>query len=564
MSTNDTPIVPIIDPNRSHRRWRMEEIYTGPTGSGRYVPNLDDEVFSWGTGLWRVIGVDYSTGLSELQIYIPPKEADSIDHTDVLLGTGPGYQSETFRAYLDTSVMPHVLAVDSRLRFYGTTNSFVKIFLGTDISDQGTVVSAMYDQGGTLLGDNIPLELVAMPNDPVNDNPGMNNYAVKTPMVGYTTVKMSDNEVVTVVAYDDAGHVTSIAKLLVKNTAFIRTSDQSKKYVASIHLESPFMSNSDDTLLEYPINLPVEAMELRGVVTYSDGSRLVLPVDGTKFALHGISNFVSTIVGQQIPLVLTYYLSEEEYVYGASTGVTKHISIPYSATTTNVDGSYSVKLFAAPVWVNAIEGYRLRWFMYNLDREEVYEVTQHVQLAANSRSFNPIEYGTMQQLSVAVDMNKVNSKYTSYRHTQTVSIALLNQGSLDQENWNINYTPGQEVPYGDNFRANLRFVNTNYWVLNLNSGFTSKETWLENVYYNAQPLVHPDFENRAPEPNYFTIVIGNQRIECPIEQWNSDIVTQVGVNDGDVVLIEFFKRNAATDLQLGIGVLPVHQEMPSG
>jgi len=202
--------------------------------------------------------------------------------------------------------------------------------------------------------------------------------------------------------------------------------------------------------------------------------------------------------------------------------------------------------------------------MYNLDREEVYEVTQHVQLAANSRSFNPIEYGTMQQLSVAVDMNKVNSKYTNYRHTQTIGIALLNQGSLDQENWNINYTPGQEVPYGDNFRANLRFVNTNYWVLNLNSGFTSKETWLENVYYNAQPLVHPDFENRAPEPNYFTIVIGNQRIECPIEQWNSDIVTQVGVNDGDVVLIEFFKRNAATDLQLGIGVLPVHQEMPAG
>jgi hypothetical protein len=541
----------------------MDEIYTGPTGTGRYVPNLNDEVFDWDTGLWRVVGVDYSTGLSELSIYIPPKEADSIDHTDVLLGTGPGYQSETFRAYLDTSVMPHILAVDSRLRFYGTTNAYVKIFLGTNISDEGTVISAMYDQGGTLLGDSIPLELVAMPNDPINDNPGLDNLAVKTPMVGYTTTKMSDNEVVTVVAYDDAGHVTSIAKLLVKNTAFIRTSDASKKYVASIHLESPFLSTSDDTLLEYPINLPVEAMELRGVVTYSDGSRSILPVDGTKFALHGISNFVSTILGQQIPLVLTYYLSEEEYVYGASVGATKHISVPYTATTTNVDGSYTVKLFVAPVWVNAIEGYRLRWFLYNLDREEVFEVTQHVQLAANSRSFNPTEYGVMQNISVAVDMNKVNAKYTNYRHTQTIGIALLNQGNLDQENWNINYEPGQEIPYGENLRASLRFVNTNYWVLNLNSGFASKEQWLENVYYNAKPLTHPDFEVRPPEPNYFTIVMGNQRIECPIEQWNSDIVMPSGVNDGDVVLIEFFKRNAATDLQLGVGVLPVHQEMPA-
>jgi hypothetical protein len=138
----------------------------------------------------------------------------------------------------------------------------------------------------------------------------------------------------------------------------------------------------------------------------------------------------------------------------------------------------------------------------------------------------------------------------------------MNQGSLDQTNWNILYSPGQENPYGENLRASLRFINTNHWIVNLNSGFVSKETWLENVYYNSQPLVHPDFEVRPPEPNYFVLVVGNQRIECPIEQWNTDILIEQGVQDGEVVLIEFIRRNAATDLQLGIGVLPVHQEMP--
>lgn len=557
MSTNDTPIVPIIDINRSHRRWRIEEIYTGPSGVGRYVPNVDDEVFSWDTGLWRVVSVNYSTGISQLVLHIPPKEGESLNNEDILLGTGPGHISESFRAYLDTSVMPHVLAVDSRLRCFGTTSSYVKIFKGTNIGPDGVVISVMYDQSGNLLGENIPLELVAYPKDPLTDNPSMDNIAVKTPMVGYTTTQMVDNEVLTVVCYSDAGHVISISRLLVFNTAFIRTTDVSKKYISSIHLESPFIDPTNFNLLKFPINLPLNAMELRGVITYSNGDVVRLPIDGNKFVVHGFENFVTTIENQTIPLVLTYYLSDEEFVYDSSIGINRHISKPYFATTTAVDGSYSVKMFCAPVWVNELEGYRLRWFLYNLNREEVIEVTQHVQIAANSRSFNPVEYGVMQNISVAIDMNKVNSLYTSYRHTQNVGVALLSHGNLDQTRWNVVYSSSQTIPYGQNLKANLKFINVNHWVLNLNSGFANRETWLENIFYNSLPLTHPNFEIRPPEPNFFVVVIGNQRIECPIEQWNTDIVSTVGVESGDVVLIEFIRRNASSDLQLGIGVLPV-------
>jgi len=551
MSTDIATMIPIIDPNRAHRRWRDTEIYTGPSGTGRYVPNVDDEVFSWNTGLRRVVSVDYSTGLSVLEAYVAPVQVTTVDSEDILLGAGPGYQSESYRVYIDDSVIPHTLALDSRLFFYGSNSSYIKLFVGSDISSTGEIVSTMYDQGGTLLGDNIPLELVVLPV-------GQDNIAVKAPMVGYATRSLPDNEVVTVVAYNDAGHVLSIARVLVMNTAFIRTVDVSKKYIRTIYLESPFLSTSDDRTLEYPINLPVEAMELRGIVNYSDGTRAEMAVDGDKFALHGLSNFVSTIAGQEIDLVLSYYLSDEEFVYGASTGVTKHISVNYNAKTTMVDGAYSVKLFVAPVWVNAIEGYRLRWFLYNLERKEVYEVTQYAELAVNSRSFNPTEYGTMQNISIAINMKDVNSDYTNYRHTQTIGIALMTQGTNDQDNWNINYVNGQSSPYGKDLRASLTFINTNNWVVNLNSGYSNFDEWLDNVYYNSQPLIHPEFETAPPKPNYFTLVMGVNTIECPIEQWNQNITLQHGVADGDVVMVEFILRSATADLQLGMGVLPVH------
>lgn len=556
---DDSVTVPIMDPNRGHRRWSLDEIYTGPDGSGRYVPNVNDEAFSWQTGLWRVIDVDYSTGLSTLQLYVPPKDPESINNEDVLLGSGPGTISESYRIYIDTSVTPHTLAIDSRLHFYGTGNVGVRYYRGSDIENDDNIISAMYDQAGTLLGDMIPLELVMVPTDS-----GVTNEAVQTPAVGYSNQKLQDNEVVTCVAYNEAGGVTSIARVLVTNTAYIRTTDESRKYITSIHMESPFLSESDDSLLQIPVNLPLSALDLKGVVTYSDGSRMELPVDGTKFSLYGIKNFVSTQVGQHIDLVLNYGLSAEEYIYGASVAGERFKAEPYSATTTQVDGAYTVKLFAVPVWVNAIEGYRLRWFMYTLDREIVYEVTDYIEFGINSRAFNPLEYGTLQNLSVAVDMKRVDAAFSAYRHTQTIGIALMSAGNLDQTNWTIEYSPGQAPVYGTNFRASQTFVNVNNWVFNLNSGFSSQTTWLEALYFRSQPIKHPTTELAPPTPNFFVLVVGNNRIEAPIDQWNADIVVPIGLNDGDVVLIEFIYRNASTDLQLGIAALPVHQEAPVG
>lgn len=550
---SDVAIVPISDPNRGHRRWLKSEIYTGPNGTGRYVPNEEDEAWDWVTGLWRVVTVNRTTGLSQLVQYIPPNTGESVSEEDILLGVGPGYQSESYRVYLDTSVIPHVLAIDSRLRVYGTTVSAVKVFWGTDISDESKVISAMYDQGGTLLGENIPLELVQMPNNPQSGVPSAINYAVKTPMVGYTSQKLPDNEPVTVVMYDDVGNVTSIAKLLIMNTAFIRTTDASKKFITSIHLDSPFLSEGDDSLLKFAINMPVDALNARGVVTYSDGSKKIMPVDGTKFNLYGLQNFIATIVGQKIELVLSYKLSADEYVYGASASLQKHLSIPYWATTTRLDGAYSVKLFCFPQWVDDITGFKLRWFLFNLNRSEFHEVTSLVTFGVNSLPFDPISYGPIQRVTVGINMNDLDSSYSNWRHSQTIGIALLAPGNEISNGWNIEYSPGQAELYGKGLRAISTFVNVNNWKLKIDCGLELQSTWLQKVFYNAEPLVNTQSENRAPEPNHFVLMIGNKEYTYPIDRWNTELlVTSVPAN-GEPLFIRFIRRLPENDLQLGIG-----------
>jgi hypothetical protein len=549
------PILPptvIIDQNRGYRMWHISELYfPDGTGNGAYVPNVNDMVLDWNQGFFRVTAVDYTTGESTLSKWNPPAESEAVSDQDILLGAGPGRQAESFRAYLDVSVMPHRLALDSRLHIYGSNAKYYKVFKGTDLSPAGEIISAFYNASGTFLGENVPLELVVMPD--------ATNVAVKTPAVGYTLRSLSDGEVVTVVVYDDAGNVSSSAKLLVKNTAYMRTTDASLKYVTAIRLKTPFLSKSDPKLIEYPINMPVQNLNLMGEVQYSDGSKLEMPVDGTKFSVYGLDNFVASIQGQTLPVVLTYKLSAGEYAYINEPSPDKHIAENYRATTLKADGAYSVKLYSYPVWQDQINGYRLEHFLYNLNREEVYNVTGLVQLASGSPAFNPTDYGVNQKLTLAINLNQVNPKFSAFRHTQTIDISLLTEGTLNgQDNWTIGFSPGQTPRYGVGLEAIATFVDVTNWRLDLTCGCTTKAEWLEKVYAATQPLIDPSSEAIAPEPNFFVLVSGNQRIELPIDQWGTLVTVTAAPAEGKNVYIEFLRRGQVTDWQLSKAALVVH------
>lgn len=548
-------VVPIVDPDRGFKMWHIDEIFTGQEGmtedEKRYVPNEGDLVFSTTEGFMVVEEVNYTTGLSVLKPWDEVRETGvGSSQANLLLGVGPGKISESYRVYLDTSVTPHTLAFDARLKVYGTTTKYLKVFRGTRI-ENGEVISRQYDQNGSLLGEDIPLEMARTED--------VNNLAIKAPQVGYSSKSLEDGEIVTAVFYDDAGDVVSISHLLVKNTSFIRTMNESTKYITSIEIESPFLSKSDNRVLECPINIPIEAIARMGVVTYSNGEKARMPIDGTKFDLYGLRRFVSTILGQRQPITLTYRLSPNEVAYGSVPGATNHITEDYLATTTKVDGAYSVKLFSYPTWVDDTSGYRLVHFLYNLERDEVYDVTQHVELAANSKAFEPKEYGVAQDITFAVDLSKVSNRFKNYRHLQTTRIVLRRPGlDTNTTNWTVQFDRGEEA-YGEGLKAELEFINSNLWNLRIDNDFGSMEHWLREIYDKTLPLYDKTSEDKPPTPTHFRLIAGNYSNEWPVSMWNEAFTLNTIQDAGENVYLQFFRRTSQTDLELSTAALIIRQ-----
>lgn len=554
--------VPVQDPNGLWKTWSISEIYTGAQGANRYVPKVKDYVVDPDTNeWWVVVSIDPSTLIARLNSIIDVPGGNLSDN-DVLLGVGSGTSADTYRVYIDKTVMPHTLSVDARVRVPGSMLTKARLFIGSQLTGNEKLISAFYDQSGHLLGQDIPLELVGvgsydtgMPNGAIITT----NYAIKTVPTCYTTEDLPNGEYVTLVAYSDDGHIGYKRQLLAENTSFIRTTSAATKYITGISLESPFLSNSDPTLIQYPLNVPKVGLNLIGVVHYSDGSTIRLPVDNTKFSMFGFHDYVATIVGQALPLVLSYKLSPGEVVYGQTVSQNRALSQSYKAVTLDVDGSFTPKLFGYPVWIDALHGYRMEWFLYNLDRNLVFRVTPFVSYSPNGPLFNPTAYGVNQTLSVQINLRDVSGQFRSYIHTQTLSVALRAAGTERVTNWTIAYDPNQTTIFGLNNFAAMTFVNQNLRKVKIDCNELVFANWLERIYYLTKPLTNPSHEVKAPEPNMFAFVFGDHQVEFTIDQWNQELQISDQLLNNDTLFIKFFRRTPETDIHLGISAMPVYQ-----
>lgn len=535
------------DADRGFRMWARAEIVTS-NGTGLWVPNVGDLVFDEAQGFFKITEVDITTGLSKMIPWTLPTQPNVDADNNTLVGTGPGYTSESYRMFLDTTVTPHTLSPDARLRFYGSMVNHYRVFLGSDINDQqGKVISTFFDPSGNFLGTDVPVETVF--NDAAT--------TIKAPMVGFTSEDMKDGELVTLVAYMEDGTPVSQAQLVVKTSQAIRQSDTSKKYIKGITLESPFMSSADPFTIEFPINVTVESLPLTAVAHYNDGTKLRMVIDSNKFFLYGMNNYIATEVGQEFPLVLAYNLAADEISYNLTPSANRRLTEKYTARTVTADGAYEVKLFVYPVWISAEVGYRLEYWLYNLDRQTFYNATPYVELGVNSAAFNPKQYGTVQTLTVAVDLNRVDGRFAPYRHVQTFQVSLLNGGDPRQANWEILFKPDQQTGFGRNLKADLEYVNVNYWKLRLGNGATIKETWLKMMYEAIEPLYNTQTEAEAPTPTHMRIQFLHNTYEYSVDQWADALVVNNDLADGELLYIQWIKRNYDTDLQLGVTALPV-------
>jgi hypothetical protein len=555
-------IQPIYDPEGLFRIWHKREIYTGPQGTGQFVPKVDDlvvEIIDNVKVEYRVADLDIGNYLSTL-VAIAPQADNSLGPSDIALGVGPGVPNQSYRIYIDKRTVPYSLAVDARLQVYGSGATYAKVFAGTDLSVAGRVISAVYDNGGNFMSENVSLELVA--TDALN-----NNTAVKVVAPCKTSANLVDGEVVTVVFYNSSDNVIAKQQLVVANTAFVRRSIAGAKTVVGLSLINPFLSTLNGTTLVYPRNLRPEAANFTGVVNYSDGTQLNLPVDGEKFSITGLDAYDTAVDGVSFPIVVKYELDVNEQAYGSVSGQ-DHVSATFTIITAAPNRDYEVRLFAYPKWLDEVHGYALTWWLYDASRTLGQDVSSLVDLAQDSAAFNPLGYGSKQTLKARINLSAVAGNYNDYTYVQEVDIKLMSPGTFRQDlstppNWYVTPVSGHTPMCGGGVFSTFQIISGLAKTFTVKGNYSVLGDWLAAYYTNMQPLVQSPDEPTAPVPTHFTLVINGATFQYPISQWNQNLSLSVACSNNDTIYISF-QYAGQQMLELGAVGMPLYQRNGDG
>lgn len=551
MTTLNFPSTGLQDKSRVTTFWKKEQLFKHST-EGQYVPNKGDFVLDTDQGFFLVSDVDYTTGDSTLVPWSIPTQSKTDTEEDVLVSVGVSPASQSYRAFLDTSVTPHVIAPSARLHVNGSDIEYYKLFKGSDITSTGKVIGFLRDTNGNVLGENIPFETVAVA--------GTVTKAIKSPTPCYTTETMEDGERVTLAAYSKEGHLRSYSVLVVVNSGAARYLSDARRYVRSVAIQTPWLSSSDPTIIDVPINAPFQSLPMTGIVYYSDGSTETMALENSRMSLSGRESYVPSVTGMTYDLTLVYQLASDEVAYEQSPTADRKMTKRYTAKTQAPDNAYSVKLYMYPVWNSSTGQYQLEYWLYNIDRQTFYNATSHVELGTNSVGFDPTAYGITQSVTVAVDLNKVDTKFKQFRHFQKFQVTLVTKGTENSTNWMVKFDSTQSG-FGTDVAANITQQNgVNSAKLDIKQGLASKELWLQKLFYAINPLYNDSdaVETQAPAPTHFRVVTNHNKYERSVDQWDTTMDIVNDLSQGAVLYLEWIYRTESTDLQLGITGLPVH------
>lgn len=545
VSTTDNQ-QPLYDENAPWRMWGIDDIYVGLEGADRYVPKVKDYVIRPETyETWIVKSVDPVTYIPELIPISPYGAAGDTTREDVLFGVGPGTQAQLLRIYINRANYPYKATVDTHCFVGGMFNAYAIVYKNGDPSIGGEPISRLYDSSGNFMGVKVPLEVVALDTH--------TNHSIKVVQEFSVTEDIPDGEPLLVIFYTADGNPVSKAMLLVENTSYIRGLDIQRKFVTSISLESPWLSAADSNVLNFPLNIPLNALDLVGVVNYNVGPPLKLPVDGGKFRMDGLDGYVSSIPGEKFDLSLVYSLSDDEIAFaGQGVYVDRKVTQPYSVITEIVEPGYTVKLFVYPFWDTALDGYRLRFWLYNLARNSSVEVTEYVSYNSQMPAFDPRGYGYKQRLQVNLNLRKVSMAFKPMIHTQMFEVTLFSEPQDNVTPWVVSSQLSPTIPGFGRQTYAKRITPTTY---SLRSGYETKDQWLKAFYYDADPLIDRRSEVNAPMPTSMYVSTDNGATWTSYfidTSWNLTLTSATSLEYYKNVLIRFVRPSGINEMELAI------------
>ena len=534
---------PVYQPDAGWKIKALDEIWRGESGKNKVVVNVDDWVIEKQTGrFFRVTAVNPVTLIPTLESFELSKEVtvEEISTTS----------SDNYRVYYDRSISPYTLAVDAMVKIHSSTASYARIYRGSFI-DPTQVISQRFNNSGEFLGVDIPLDMVAFNSH--------DNYAIKSIQTCNTKEELTQGDTVTIAVFDSSGKLVHRSTALLEETSFVAQAFAEQKFITNIYMKTAFIYDTNSSEISYPVNLPTSSFSPIGVVQYNDGSSIEYPIDGDKFSLFGLDQFVSTIIGHRVPLVLRYRMSDNEAGTASVAVENQHfINRPYNLIVSSPNTSYNAKLYVYPVWVDQITGYKYQVFLMNLDRNILFDVSHLVALSPNSPAFNPIGYGITQRLTFTLDLSMVSSMFASFLHVQSVDIIL--RGAASDSSVTTLWEVASQVPtptpyYGTTVRATVDMATRTK--VSFDNDLPTVTDFINKIYKTTNPLFNPITETSAPLPTHVELSHGNEKIVVDINQYDQPAVFTHQIPHLDNVQLTFLRLTSSGYLKLSVATMTV-------
>lgn len=518
----------------------IEDIYDpdkhSPEDLGKYIIAMENMIVIdvLNSLMLRVVSVDQNLKATYVPWHPQTSTDDGSAESNHIFGQPGGFNQGERVLAVDYSVLPNKAVIDKRILCPDA--DYALLYLGNTFGDESKIISATYANRNEMTSKRIGVSLAAIDNR-------LNRTIMTTEPFSVT---LSQEELppgsrATLVFYKEGGTPLPPSYILgTQHTAYLRDHNVSTRYITDIELLSPWFTDSNQTdLLMIPINLPIAQVIFRAKVYYSDGTSEVLPVDGTRFKLYGIDQFKPTAVGDTTgQLILVYTFGEGEQSFLAQPGSPRSKSKKYLVKADQPEGCYSPKIYTYPI-PDPVTGYKLKHFLYTLDRNEVIDVTSIVKLNNESPAYDPTAYGIIQRLIFNLRLSDANPIYVDWTVVQTTAVTLKASPSETGPKWAINYnnedsSPGYEsapiVLYN-----NTAFMNPN--------NYSSQAKWLEALYNKVMPLYQPKYE-LLPEPTHMEIWDkDNNHWRYAIDRWDSNVALPKAYADGETLFLRWIKVN---------------------
>lgn len=537
-------------PAYSHNTWRKEQIFKNMETahgieSGGVIPNVNDVVISWSGNIKieeRVVRIDPKTNVAELE---PVELPNTGNQSMVGVPVGVGNLSNVANLLLNPIDNKLSSAIDSRLPIYGIDLSYVRVFLGTNISETGQVLSVRYDSNGDIIDDKSPLVKVDILEGDILRYLARPFNLTKTLPV---------DTLVTAVFYSDNNQEVMWQELVVKHNHIIANVQSEALYINRVYLESAYQNPADKSELLIPKNLLNASFSPRIFKEYQNGQREEMFVGTSNVTLAGWGDYITGAVGEKFPLVLSYVLGYGELSQNVDPHTGLHISTHYRTTVIDADIETEVKLFVTPVYINTNLGYRLKFWLYSGLRDKLIDVTDSV----SHSGWASTQYGAKQKVDFSINLAEFDNLPETV-FSDSIDIQLIGPPMVNSTMYRLWYWRDPERWYGENLRAK---ITTNYGThtLSLNNYIGSFSEWLDTMYYRLAPLYDATIATEAPIPTHVDIEIGPVTMTMEVATyWNGELPWMDELpNHGDNVILKWYTYSEGGDrLDLAISNMPL-------